>query len=90
VRLALGARPAELLQLVLRQGAWLAALGIAVGLAGATWVVRFLRSLLFGVGAFDIPTFLVATGVLAAVAIGASLNPARRATRVAPAVVLRE
>jgi predicted permease len=90
VRLALGARPAELLQLVLRQGAWLAALGIAVGLAGATWVVRFLRSLLFGVGAFDIPTFLVATGVLAAVAIGASLIPARRATRVAPAVVLRE
>jgi predicted permease len=90
VRLALGAQPANLLQLVLRQGAWLAVLGIALGLLGATWVVRFLRTLLFGVSASDVPTFLAATALLAVVAIIASFVPARRATRVAPAVVLRE
>jgi len=90
VRIALGARPANVLQLVLQEGVWLAAAGIAVGLLGAVWVVRFLRSLLFGVSAFDVPTFVAATMVLVLVAIVACLIPARRATRVAPAVVLRE
>jgi predicted permease len=90
VRMALGAKPRNVLQLVLQQGVWLAGAGIAIGLLGATWVVRFLRSLLFGVSAFDLPTFVAATAVLALVAIVACLIPARRATRVAPAVVLRE
>jgi len=90
VRLALGAQPTNLLQLVLQQGALLAGAGIAIGLLGATLVVRFLQSLLFGVRAFDVPTFVGATAVLAAVAIVACLIPARRATRVAPAIVLRE
>jgi len=90
VRIALGAKPGNVLQLVLREGVWLAGAGIAVGLLGAVWVVRFLRSLLFGVSAFDVPTFVAATAVLALVAIAACLIPARRATRVAPAVVLRE
>jgi putative ABC transport system permease protein len=90
VRLALGAKPSNLLQLIVRQGTLLAAAGIVLGLVGATWVVRFLRSLLFGVSAFDVPTFLAATVVLALVAVLACLIPALRATRVAPAVVLRE
>ena len=90
VRIALGAKPANVLQLVLQQGVWLAGAGIVIGLLGATWVVRFLRSLLFGVSAFDVPTFVAATAVLALVALVACLIPARRATRVAPAVVLRE
>jgi putative ABC transport system permease protein len=90
VRIALGAKPANVLQLVLQRGAWLAGAGIAIGLLGATWVVRFLRSLLFGVSVFDVPTFVAATAVLAFVAIVACFIPARRATRVAPAVVLRE
>jgi len=90
VRLALGAQPRNLLRLVVGQGAWLAGAGIVVGLIGATWVVRFLRTLLYGVSAFDIPTFLGATGLLAVVAVAACVIPARRATRVAPAVVLRE
>ena len=90
VRIALGAKPGNVLQLVLQEGVWLAGAGIAVGLLGAIWVVRFLRSLLFGVSAFDVPTFVAATVVLAFVAIVACLIPARRATRVAPAVVLRE
>jgi putative ABC transport system permease protein len=78
------------LQLVLQEGVWLAGAGIALGLLGAMWVVRFLRSLLFRVSAFDVPTFVAATVVLALVALVACLIPARRATRVAPAVVLRE
>jgi ABC-type antimicrobial peptide transport system permease subunit len=90
VRLALGAQPRNLLRLVVGQGAWLAAAGIAVGLIGATWVVRFLRTLLYGVSAFDVPTFLGVTGLLAVVAVVACLIPALRATRVAPAVVLRD
>ena len=90
VRIALGAKPANVLQLVLQEGVWLAGAGIAIGLFGAIWVVRFLRSLLFGVNAFDVPTFVGAAVVLVLVAIVACLIPARRATRVAPAVVLRE
>ena len=90
VRIALGAKPANVLQLVLQQGVWLAGAGIVIGLLGATWVVRFLRSLLFGVSAFDVPTFVAATAVLVLVSVVACLVPARRATRVAPAVVLRE
>ncbi len=90
VRLALGAQPVNVLRLVVRQGVWLAGIGILIGLLGATWVVRFLRGLLYGVSAFDLPTFLGATVLLAIVAVVACLVPARRATRVAPAVVLRE
>ena len=90
VRIALGAKPGNVLQLVLQEGVWLAGAGIALGLLGAMWVVRFLRSLLFRVSAFDVPTFVAATVVLALVALVACLIPARRATRVAPAVVLRE
>ena len=90
VRLALGAQPGNVLRLVMRQGTWLALTGIAIGMLGATWVVRFLRGLLYGVSAFDVPTFLGATVLLAVVAIAACLIPARRATRVAPVVVLRE
>jgi hypothetical protein len=69
----------NVLQLVLRQGVWLAGAGIVIGLLGATWVVRFLRSLLFGVSAFDLPTFMAATVVLVLVAIVACLiRPAGR------------
>jgi putative ABC transport system permease protein len=90
VRIALGAGPANVRGLVLRQGGLLAGVGIALGLVGAAWVVRFLRGLLYGVNAFDLPTFLGATVLLAGVAMVASLVPARRATKVAPGVVLRE
>ncbi|HUQ79646.1 MAG TPA: ABC transporter permease [Gemmatimonadaceae bacterium] len=90
VRLALGAQPADVLGLVLRQGGALAGAGIALGLIGAAWVVRFLRGLLFGVSTFDVPTFLGAALLLAAVAMVACLIPARWATRVPPGAVLRE
>jgi putative ABC transport system permease protein len=90
VRLALGASPSNVIRLVLQQGAWLAIAGIAIGLFGAAWVARFLSGLLYEVTAFDIPTFLLATVLLAGVAAIACLIPAHRATRVDPVTALRE
>lgn len=89
VRIALGARSVDVSALVLRRGVWLAGTGIAIGLVGATWAVRFLRGLLFGVSAFDVPTFTIATGALAAVALIACFIPARRATQADPLAALR-
>ncbi|HEX7050754.1 MAG TPA: ABC transporter permease [Longimicrobiales bacterium] len=89
IRMALGARAPDVLRYVLRRGAVLAAAGIAVGLAGAFAAARLLRGFLFGVGPADPATFAAVPIVLAVVALLASYLPARRATRVDPAVVLR-
>jgi putative ABC transport system permease protein len=89
VRMALGARPADVLRLVVRQGMAPAVAGVAVGLVGALAGARVLRSLLFGVSAADPLTIVVVTLFLAAVALTASYLPARRATRVAPTEALR-
>jgi ABC-type antimicrobial peptide transport system permease subunit len=89
IRIALGALPREILGLVLSQGAWLAGLGIAAGLAGALAATRLLASLLFGVGPTDPATFVATAAALAAVAALASLLPALRALRVDPMVTLR-
>ena len=89
VRMALGARRSDVLGMVLREGAVLAAGGIAIGVAGAVFATRALRSLLFGVEPGDPATLVVVAIVLAAVAIGASWLPARRAASVDPAVALQ-
>ena len=68
----------------------LASIGIAVGLAGALVASRALSSLLFGVGATDAPTYVAVAAVLAGVALTATLLPARRATQVDPARLLRD
>ncbi len=81
VRLALGAQTRDLLGMVLRQGAILAGLGVAIGLVGAFWLTRFIESLLFEVRRLDAPTFLGVAIVLTAVSLVASLGPARRAAR---------
>jgi len=81
VRLALGAQTRDLLEMVLRQGALLAAMGVAIGLVGAFWLTRFLESLLFGVGRFDAATLLAGVVVLTAASLAASYGPARRAAR---------
>jgi putative ABC transport system permease protein len=89
IRLALGAAPRDVLALVLGQGMRLVLLGVAIGLAGAAWLTRFLGSLLFQVEPLDPTTFGAVALVLAAVAFGACYLPARRATRTDPLDALR-
>src|SRR5208337_4358619 len=89
IRLALGAHPGEILGLVLRQGAQLTLAGVALGVAGALVLTRFLASLLFGIQSRDPLTFVVVATALAAVALLASYIPARRATKIDPMVALR-
>lgn len=89
IRLALGATPGAVRRLVLRQGFWLAALGLGLGSLGALALSRGLTSLLFGVGAADPVTYVSVAVVLGAVACLASWLPARRASRVNPTEALR-
>jgi predicted permease len=90
LRVALGARPGNIIGLVVRQGMELASIGILVGLAGATALTRVMATLLFGVGATDLVTFSAVGAILAAVAFVATVIPARRATRVDPMIALRD
>jgi len=90
VRMALGARPADLLRLILGQGLKLIGTGVAVGLAGALVLTRFLSSLLYGVSTTDPLTFTGVALLLAVVALLATCIPARRAMRVDPLSALRE
>ena len=89
VRVALGAQPADVLRLVIRNGAVLALGGIAIGLLGAFGLTRVIQSLLIDVSAADPVSFIGVTMFLAAVALVASYVPARRATRVDPLTALR-
>ena len=89
VRMALGAGLPDVLALVVKQGAILAAIGIAVGLAAAFGLTRLMASLLYGVRPTDMLTFAVVPLVLAGVALLASYIPARRATRIDPMEALR-
>ena len=90
VRLALGAAPGAIRRLVLARGARLAALGLGIGLAGAIFTGRLLRTLLFGVSALDPGTFAAVAALLGTMALAACLLPARRAMRVDPLVAIRE
>jgi predicted permease len=88
IRVALGARAADVSRLVLREGLLLGGLGVAVGLAAALASTRVLRSLLFEVTPTDPLTLGAVAGLLLAVALAATLWPARRATKVDPMVAL--
>ncbi|MGA7461158.1 MAG: ABC transporter permease [Candidatus Korobacteraceae bacterium] len=89
VRAALGASPANILRLILRQGMTLTGLGVAIGLLGAVAASRALLTLLFGVSPLDPLTYAGVVAVLAAVAAIACWIPARRAAQVDPAITLR-
>ena len=89
IRMALGAQMSDVLKLVLRGGMTLAAIGIAVGLAGAFALTRWMTSLLFGVKPTDALTFIAVAVCLLVTALLACYLPARRATKVDPLVALR-
>ncbi|HEX6717951.1 MAG TPA: ABC transporter permease [Pyrinomonadaceae bacterium] len=89
VRMALGAQIADVLKLVLQRAMLLAVLGIAIGVAGAVAVTRYLTTLLFGVKPIDTVTFIGVAVVLAIVVLVACVVPARRAARIDPLEALK-
>ena len=89
VRMALGAQPANVLRMVIREGMLLAGAGIAIGIGGALALGRVLQSLLFEIKPTDPATFVVVAMVLLIVALAACYVPARRAMRIEPMEALR-
>lgn len=90
IRMALGAGAGEVQRMVSGQGLRLTAVGLGIGMVGAIAVNQALKSLLFGVGSLEVMTLLAVSGILIAISSLAAYVPARRATRVDPATVLRE
>ena len=89
IRVALGARVADVLRLVIGEGMKSVLLGIVIGLGGALALTRLIAHLLFGVSAADPLTLVVVTALLALVGLLACYLPARRATKVDPMIALR-
>jgi ABC-type antimicrobial peptide transport system permease subunit len=89
IRMALGAEHARILSFVLREGAALAAIGIALGLPLALLAARYASALLFGLAPWDIPSFCAALTLLTLVIFAAAVIPAHRASCVDPVVALR-
>jgi putative ABC transport system permease protein len=90
IRMALGADRGQVLQLILRQGMTPVIIGVLIGVGIGYALTRVMSSLLFGVKANDPFTFVGVAVVLTLVALLAALIPAQRATRVDPALALRE
>jgi putative ABC transport system permease protein len=88
--MALGARAGDVLGLVVRQGMKLALAGIAIGLAGALALARFMKRMLFGIEPADPWTFAAIGLLLIGVALAACYLPARRAAKVDPLIALRQ
>jgi len=89
IRMALGARPRQVLFSMMREGTIMATVGVAIGLAGSLAMTRLLARFLFGVSATDPVTFLAVASILFGVALAATYVPARRALRVDPLTALR-
>lgn len=89
IRMALGARRLDVLRLVLRHSAAVTTIGLALGIAGAAAVTRYLESMLFGLTPLDPATFFGVSLLFAAVAMVAAYIPARRAARADPLASLR-
>jgi putative ABC transport system permease protein len=90
IRMALGSTAAAIFAMVLREGAVLVGLGLVIGVAGGFALGRVVQSMLYGVGSADPQVFLAVLAVLACAAFAACMLPAGRATRVDPAVALRD
>ncbi len=89
IRMALGAQLGDVLRLILSHGVKLTLLGVSLGLIGSYLATRAITSVLYGVSATDLPTFVFVSLLLTAVALVACYWPARRATKVDPLVALR-
>ncbi len=89
VRMALGAQQRTVFALVLREACWLIAGGLGLGVVGALALTRLMRTLLFGVASWDVPTLIAVAVVLALSALFGSFFPARRAASVDPVEALR-
>jgi predicted permease len=89
VRAALGARPRDLVRLVLREGVLVTAAGVALGAATAAILARSARALLFGIAPLDVTSFAIGPAVLMVVVVVACLRPAISASSTDPALVLR-
>jgi putative ABC transport system permease protein len=90
LRIALGARPAQIWTDILASGGRLASIGAATGVVLALLASRLITALLYGVGAYDPAAYLYAAAILSAAALLACLVPGRRATSIDPARVLRD
>ena len=90
VRLALGARPATIVRMVVGEGMRMTAAGLVAGLLAALWLTRYLSSLLFGVSVSDPATFASVAVALMVLTLAASLIPARQASRMDPLAGLRD
>ena len=90
IRMAMGARQADVLRMVLGESTVLVLLAIVAGLGGAGALTRYIRSMLYGVSELDPATFAITSVVLAAIVIAASVGPARRAVHIDPIAALRD
>jgi ABC-type antimicrobial peptide transport system permease subunit len=89
IRMALGAQPGQVRAMILRESTWLAGVGIVVGVGAALGLTRLVKSMLYGIQAYDPPTLVGGVLILLLVALAASWIPARRAARVQPMDALR-
>jgi len=89
IRMALGAQPGNVLRLVLMNGLAMVVAGVVVGLGLSVLLAKSMNTLLYGIGMFDAPSFLITAALLIVVALAACYLPARRAMRVDPIVALR-
>jgi predicted permease len=90
IRMALGADRRDVFALVIREGMWLVAVGLAIGLGAGLYASQSIRSFLVGVSERDLATFATVPAILAAVALMACYLPARRAMKVDPMAALRD